>query len=87
MPVGKSKGRPGPYSVLLLYPEDIAEGVETFYCFVRAGSPAAAVAKARARMRRHCEELKDRDSYPDDDIVADLVLAGWRRGLDPEATR
>ena len=74
-----------PYSVLLLYPDYLSDGPETYYGFVRAGSPKEAAGKARlqaARHVRHGDDI-DRDDLRElgDDFQVELVLRGHRRGL------
>ena len=76
---------PRPYSVLLLYPDYLSDGPETYYGFVRACSPAEAADKARlqaARHARHGDDV-DRDDLRElgDDFQVELVIRGHRRGL------
>lgn len=67
-----------PYSVLLLYPEDVNDGgSETFYAWIEAADPAAAVAEARRRALA-TNEWTDRDPA---DFVPLLVTEGHHRGL------
>ena len=70
-----------PYSVLLRFPTYCTDGAyEDAWCWVRAESPKAAVAKARRRVARaHADVERGSDLEPA------LVLAGHHYGLDPES--
>ena len=74
-----------PYSVLLLYPDYLSDGPETYYAFVRAASPAAAASQAQMRAARASRRGDDVDR--DDlrelavDFRVELVLRGHRKGL------
>ena len=74
-----------PYSVLLLYPDYLSDGPETYYGFVRACSPSEAVDKARLQAARHARhgDVVDRDDLRElaRDFRVELVIRGHRRGL------
>ena len=73
-PGGAPKKR---FSVLLLYPEDVNDGgSETYYAWVEAPGPAAAVAEARRRALA-ANEWADRDPA---DFVPLLVTEGHHHG-------
>jgi hypothetical protein len=68
---------PKPYSVLLLYPDYANDsGSETYYAFVEATHPLAAIvaAKRQAIAAQECIEIEP------DDFVPLLVTAGHHRG-------
>ena len=74
-----------PYSVLLIYPDYVSDGPETYYGFVRAESPSEAAAKAQlqaARTLRRGDDV-DRDDLRElaSDFKVELVIRGHRRGL------
>ena len=74
-----------PFSVLLLYPDYMSDGPETYYGFVRACSPAEAAGKARLQAARHARrgDDVDRDDLRElaDNFQVELVIRGHRRGL------
>ncbi len=76
------------YSVLLLYPDYLSDGPETYYGFVRAGSLVEAAGKAQLQAARACRRGDDVDQ--DDlrelanDFQVELVIRGHRRGLDSQ---
>ena len=66
-----------PYSVLLLYPDDVNDGgSETYYAWVKALDPIAAVAEAQ-RQALATNEWTDREP---DDFVPLLVIEGHHYG-------
>lgn len=66
-----------PYSVLLLYPDDVNDdGKETYYAFVEAADPVAAVAEAR-RQALATNEWTDRDPAG---FTPLLVIEGHHHG-------
>ncbi len=68
-----------PYSVLLLYPDHVNDdGTETYYDFVEATDPIAAVAEAR-RHALATNEWTEEDFDPDD-FVPLLVTEGHHYG-------
>lgn len=74
-----------PFSVLLIYPDYVSDGPETYYGFVQAASPAEAAEKGQlqaARVCRHGDSV-DRDDLRElaKDFKVELVLRGHRRGL------
>ena len=74
-----------PYSVLLIYPDYVSDGPETYYAFVRAESSTEAAAKAQlqaARALRHGDDV-DRDDLRElaGDFKVELVVRGHRSGL------
>lgn len=88
MPKGKKSKR---FSVLLLYPPEIADGgSETFYAFVRGADAAEAVRKARLQLTKGIpsywedpaggDPKKEREDLMERCSV-ELVLRGWVRGL------
>jgi hypothetical protein len=67
-----------PYSVLLLYPDYANDGgTETYYAFVVAPDPTAAVAAARQRALAAQEGV----IFPPDDFAPLLVTDGHHHGL------
>jgi hypothetical protein len=69
-----------PYSVLLLYPDHVNDdGTETYYDFVEATDPIAAVAEA-TRHALATNEWTEEDVDPDD-FVPLLVTEGHHDGL------
>lgn len=70
------------YSVLLMYPDYISDGAETFYDWVKACDAAQAVEKARIRCMRHCHAI-DRS----EDLACLLITEGHHAGLDHRAVR
>jgi hypothetical protein len=82
-PAGKAQsptsGDPAktPYSVLLLYPDDANDGgTETYYAWVEAADPIAAVAEAR----RQAVVANDCAEFRPDDFAPLLVIAGHHYG-------
>ncbi len=74
-----------PYSVLVIYPDYVSDGPETYYGFVRAESPSEAADKAQlqaARALRHGDEV-DRDDLRElaNDFKVELIIRGHQRGL------
>jgi hypothetical protein len=68
-----------PYSVLLLYPDHVnGDGTETYYTFVEAPDPVAAVAEARRRALASNEWTAE-DVDPDG-FAPLLVIEGHHRG-------
>lgn len=68
---------PKPYSVLLLYPDYIGDyGSETYYAFVEAADPLAAVAVAQ----RQAAEAQAVDVDDPADFAPLLVIAGHHAG-------
>jgi hypothetical protein len=68
-----------PYSVLLLYPDDLNDdGKETYYAWVEASDPVAAVAEAR-RQALATNEWTEDDVDPDD-FAPLLVIEGHHHG-------
>lgn len=69
---------PRPYSVLLLYPDGLAEnyGEETFYAWVKAADPAEAVQKARQQARR----ANPGSGVKPEDFALLLCIAGHHYG-------
>lgn len=65
------------FSVLLMYPDYMSDGVETFYDFVRADTPDEAVAKARKRAVKQNEMEQDQA----DDFAELLVLPGHKKAI------
>ena len=64
-----------PYSVLLLYPDDVNDsGTETYYTFVEAPDAIEAVAVARREAVAAQEEAAA--DYEPDDFAPLLVIAG-----------
>ena len=84
MPI-RHRRRAKPFSVLLLYPDYVSDGPETFYAFVRADSPwdAAQRAQRTAARRLRAGEKPDPDDLRvlAEDFKVELVLRGHRRGL------
>ena len=67
-----------PYSVLLLYPEDVNDsGTETYYAFVEA--PDAIEAVAVARREAVAAQEKAAENYEPDDFAPLLVTEGHHR--------
>ncbi len=68
-----------PYSVLLLYPDDVNDGgTETYYAFVEAPDPIDAVAVARRKAVAAQEESAE--CYDPDDFTPLLVIQGHHYG-------
>jgi hypothetical protein len=77
-PTGTDPGKK-PHSVLLLYPDYANDGgAETYYAWVEASGPIAAIAEAR-RQAMATNEWTEEDVNPDD-FVALLVIEGHHRG-------
>jgi hypothetical protein len=76
------------YSVLLLWDASNGFGdTQTYYAFVKATSPAEAVGKAQTQAAKRWwagdpdidnDDLRERAK----EFTPELVLNGWRRGLD-----
>lgn len=68
-----------PYSVLLLYPDYVANdfGSDTFYDFVKAKSVEDAIAKARKR----CIKTNNLSLNDEEDLHVLLVTEGHNEGL------
>ena len=74
-----------PYSVLLIYPDYLSDGLETYYAFVRATCPAEAARNAQlkaARAARRGDDV-DRDDLRElaQDFKVLLILRGHRKAL------
>jgi hypothetical protein len=65
------------YSVLLLYPDYIADGIETYYAFVQADSPRAAVGLAQ----NEAVKANELDGDEAQDFLPLLVTEGHNYGL------
>jgi hypothetical protein len=79
LPIGGRWVAAQPYSVLLLYPDDVNDdGAETYYAWVEAPDPVAAVAEARRRALA-TNEWTEEDVDPDGFIPL-LVIEGHHRG-------
>jgi hypothetical protein len=81
-----------PYSVLLRYPEEWSNGLETFYGFTRARNPGHAVDLVRRQAVRHLTHQPDLAEYKREialefdaelalEFEVELVLRGHHRGL------
>lgn len=74
-----------PYSVLLLYPDYLSDGPETYYGFVRADTPSEAASKAQLQAAKACRrgDDVDRDDLRElaGDFKVELVIRGHRTGL------
>lgn len=72
------------YSVLLIYPDYVAQnfGADTFYDWVKACDAAHAVEKARLRCMRNCLAI-DRP----EDLHCLIVTEGHNASLDHRAVR
>lgn len=79
LPIGGQWAAAQPYSVLLLYPDHVNDGNETYYAFVLAADPVAAVAEAR-RQALATNEWTAEDVDPAG-FVPLLVIDGHHRGL------
>ncbi len=78
IPSGSAAGTK-PYSVLLLYPDDVNDsGAETYYAFVEATDAIEAVAVARREAVAAQEEAAA--DYEPDDFAPLLVIAGHHYG-------
>lgn len=79
LPPAASEPARKPYSVLLLYPDHVNDdGTETYYDFVEAIDPIAAIAEAR-RHALATNEWTEEDVDPDD-FVPLLVTEGHHYG-------
>ena len=80
-----------PYSVLLLYPDYLSDGPETYYGFVRACSAAEATGKARFQAARHARrgDDVDRDDLRElaDDFQVELVIRGHRKDFSRQGSK
>ncbi len=74
-----------PFSVLMLYPDYLSDGPETYYAFVRACSAAEAADKAQLQAARHVRRGDDVDRDDLRELAQDfqvvLVIRGHRRQL------
>lgn len=70
------------YSVLLLYPDYVAEnyGQDTFYDLVEANTPAEAVAKARMTALK-CADKNDTWINDPEDFFLQLLIEGHHMAL------
>ena len=80
-----TKPKSKPYSVLLLYPDYLSDGPETYYGFVRAAFPTEAAYKAQlqaAKSVRRGDDV-DRDDLRElaGDFKVELVIRGHHKGL------
>ena len=66
------------YSVLLLYPDEIADayGQETYYTFVTAGTPREALEKARRRCMDNNLEIENPE-----DLFCSLIIHGHKHDM------
>jgi len=82
------KAKRKPYSVLLRYPEDRSDGLETFYGFARARNPGRAVDLVRRQAARHLVAGWPARDWDEESLRSlelefevELVLRGHQRGL------
>ena len=74
-----------PYSVLLIYPDYLSDGRETYYTYVRASCPTEAACDAQLKAARAVRNGDDVDK--DDlrelarDFKVELVLCGHHKAL------
>jgi len=70
------------YTVILAYPEEGYDGLETYMTWVKADSPADAIKHARKRCIEDakCGEWGD---PPGSDLEPIAVFAGWLEDLNP----
>lgn len=64
------------YSVLLLYPDYMSDGVKTYYDFVQAYSPMGAVLLARL----HCTDANKNEIDNPYDLLVLLITRGRNKG-------
>ena len=74
-----------PYSVLVIYPDYLSDGLETYYTFVRASCPTEAACDAQIKAAR---AVRDGDGVDKDDLrelardfKVELVLRGHHKAL------
>lgn len=73
-----------PYSVLLLYPDNLNDsGTETYFTHVKASSEAKAVKAAQKKAKRACTDDVTGECYCDNanDFVPLLLVAGYQESL------
>jgi hypothetical protein len=72
------------YSVMLLYPDYLSDGHQTFYTWVHAAGPADAVHRARIEAMTSNGWTPD-DVADEEDFICLLVTEGHNVALDPES--